>query len=128
MKPRLKRLIWIAPLAILGLMLFIAIGGELVLQLWNWLLPPLFGWPRIGFWQALGLLALCRILFGGFGCHGSGSPGIRCRIEERMVERWEAMTPEERERFRQRLRERRASANLPARPKSHEGAWMRNAM
>jgi hypothetical protein len=102
----LKRLIWIAPLAILGMMLFIAIGGELVLLLWNWLLPPLFGWPQISFWQALGLLTLCRILFGGLGCHGSGRSGIRRRIEERMVERWEAMPPEERERFRQRMRER----------------------
>lgn len=109
MRPRLQRLIWIAPLAILGMMLFIFIGGELVLRLWNWLLPPLFGWPQIGFWQALGLLALCRILFGGFGCHGSGRSGLRHRIEERMVERWEAMTPEERERFRQRIRERRVS-------------------
>ena len=68
----MKRLIFIAPLAILGMLLFIAIGGELVLQLWNWLLPPLFGWRQITFWQALGLLALCRILFGGFGGHGSG--------------------------------------------------------
>lgn len=107
MRPRLKRLIWIAPLAILGMTLFIFIGGQLVLNLWNWLLPPLFGWPQIGFWQALGLLALCRILFGGFGSHGSGRSRLRHRIEERMVERWEAMTPEERERFRQRMRERR---------------------
>ncbi len=49
------------------MLLFIAIGGEIVLHLWNWLLPPLFGWRQITFWQALGLLALCRILFGGFG-------------------------------------------------------------
>jgi hypothetical protein len=37
------------------------------MHLWNWLLPPLFGWRQITFWQALGILALCRILFGGFG-------------------------------------------------------------
>ena len=102
MRPRLKRLIWIAPLAILGMLVFIFIGGEIVMRLWNWLLPPLFGWPRIGFWQALGLLALCRILFGGFGFHGSGRSDLRRRIEERC----EHMTPEERERFRQRMRER----------------------
>ncbi len=50
-----------------GLLLFIFIGGEVVKQLWNWLLPPIFGWRQITFWQALGLLALCRILFGGHG-------------------------------------------------------------
>jgi len=99
---RKMKLIFIAPLAILGIFLFIAIGGELVMQLWNWLLPPLFGWREITFWRALGLLALCRILFGGFGFHGSGRPGFRRRMEERC----EHMTPEERERFRQRMRER----------------------
>jgi hypothetical protein len=97
-----RRLIFIAPLAILGCVLFIAIGGEIVRQLWNWLLPPLFGWRQITFWQALGMLALCRILFGGFGFHGSG----RSKIRRRMEERCEHMTPEERERFRQRMRER----------------------
>ena len=54
----------------IGMALFIAIGGEVVLHLWNWLLPTLFGWRQITFWQALGLLALCRILFGGFGGRG----------------------------------------------------------
>jgi hypothetical protein len=99
-------LLWIAPLAILGMLVFIAIGAAVVRLLWNWLLPPLLGWPQITFWQALGLLALCRILFGGFGLHGSGRSGIRRRMEERMAERCEHMTPEERERFRQRIRER----------------------
>jgi hypothetical protein len=58
MTRRWKRLILIAPLAILGMLLFIAIGGEVVRLLWNWLLPPLFGWRQISFWQALGILAL----------------------------------------------------------------------
>jgi hypothetical protein len=96
------KMIFIAPLAILGILLFIVIGGEIVLQLWNWLLPPLFGWRLITFWQALGILALCRILFGGRGWHGSGRSGIRRRMEERCGQ----MSPEERERFRQRMRER----------------------
>jgi len=96
------KLIFIAPLAILAMLLFAFIGGEIVLQLWNWLLPPLFGWHEITFWQALGLLVLCRILFGGWGSHGSG----RSNFRRRMKERCENMTPEERERFRQRMRER----------------------
>ena len=101
MRPRLKRLMWIAPLAILGMLAFIFIGGEVVKHLWNWLLPELFGWPRIDFWRAVGLLALCRILFGG-GFHGSR----RSHLRRRMEERYGHMTPEERERFRQRMRER----------------------
>ena len=59
-----RRWIFLAPLAILGMLLFIALGGGIVMQLWNWLLPSLVGVRPITFWQALGLLALCRILFG----------------------------------------------------------------
>ena len=97
-----RRLIWIAPLAILGIALFIFIGGEVVRLLWNWLLPTLFGWREITFWQAVGLLALCRILFRGTGWHNSGRSGLRRRMEERCGH----MTPEERERFRQGMRRR----------------------
>ena len=89
---------WIFVAAPVGMALFIAIGGEVVLHLWNWLLPAVFGWRQITFWQAVGLLALCRILFGGFG--GRGFP--RSNFRRRMAERWEHMTPEEREKFRQR--------------------------
>jgi hypothetical protein len=97
-----RKWIFLAPLAILAMLLFIAFGGEIVRQLWNWLLPPLFVWRQITFWQALGILALCRILFGGFGGRGF----YRSNIRRRMAERWEAMTPEERERFRQGMRGR----------------------
>jgi hypothetical protein len=96
------KMVFIAPLAILAMLLFAYIGGELVMLLWNWLIPPLFGWRLITFWQALGLLALCRILFGGFGRHGSGRSNFRRRMKDRCGN----MTPEERERFRQAMRER----------------------
>jgi hypothetical protein len=96
-----RRWIFLAPMAIVGVLMFLAIGGLLVRELWNWLLPSLFGWPQVTFWQALGLLALCRILFGGLGRHRGGD---RARWRRRMGERWERMTPEERERFRQGLR------------------------
>src|SRR5881398_1615555 len=94
--------IFIVPVAILGMLLFMTIGGWAVELLWNWLLPPLFGWRLITFWQAIGLLALCRILFGGFGRHGINRSYARRRIAERM----DRMTPEERERFRQGMRGR----------------------
>jgi len=99
-----RKWVFLAPLAILGLLLFIALGGEVVRQLWNWLLPPLFGLRQITFWQAIGILALCRILFGGFGGRGSYRSNIRRRVADRMADRWERMTPEERERFRQGIR------------------------
>jgi hypothetical protein len=97
-----KKWIYIVPLAILAIPLFIAIGGELVMHLWNWLLPTLFGWRLITFWQALGILILCRILFGRMGGRGFH----RSNFRRRMAERWDHMTPEERERFRQGMRGR----------------------
>jgi hypothetical protein len=97
-----RKWIFIVPAALVGMALFVFIGGEIVRLLWNWLLPPLFGWRQITFWQALGLLALCRILFGGFGLHGGPRPSFR----RRMAGRWEGMTTEEQERFRQALRAR----------------------
>ena len=97
MGPRRGHWLFIAPLALLGLALFVFLGGFVVMQLWNWILPPLFGWHSIGFWQGLGILALCRILFGSFGPRPMPWYGMR----RRLWERWERMSPEERERFRQ---------------------------
>ena len=87
------RMIFMAPLAIVGIALFAGIGGLVVQQLWNWLTPVLFGWHQVTFWQALGLLALCRILFGGFG-RGMHHAGSRHRSSE------------DKERFRQAIRMR----------------------
>jgi hypothetical protein len=67
-----------------------------VTGLWNALLPPLFGFARIGYVQALGLLLLARILFGGW--RGPMGPGMHWR--RRMMERWAQMSPEEREHIR----------------------------
>jgi len=82
-----------------------------VMSLWNWLMPPVFGLHLIGFWQALGLLVLGRVLFGGFrgrwgGMHWRG----------RMMERWEQMTPEEREKFRAGMQGRCGHFAPPAAP------------
>ena len=83
--------------------LFIALFSFLLMSLWNWLMPALFGLRIITFWQALGLLILCKILFGGFwGRYGRGG---NWRWRRGMRARWEHMSPEEREKFRQGLRD-----------------------
>jgi uncharacterized membrane protein len=99
---RKMKIVFMVPLGILAMALFVFVGGEIVQHLWNWLLPGLFGWHLITFWQALGLLILCRILFGGFGMHGPRGPKMRGRMKDGC----EPMTPEERERVRERMRER----------------------
>lgn len=75
--------------------------GLIVKELWNVLVPPIIGWHTITFWQALGLLLLSKILFGGFHRHGSRD---RNRWKQRMTERLDQMTPEEREKFRKGMR------------------------
>jgi hypothetical protein len=70
-----------------------------VLLLWNALLPPIFGIAAINFWQALGLLALCRILFGSFGGFG-GKHWMGAHFHHNPIrEKWMKMTPEERKEF-----------------------------
>jgi hypothetical protein len=85
--------------AVLFIVLLAGIGF-VVMGLWNWLMPALFGLKLIGYWQAMGLLLLSKILFGGMrgprGRSGSRLHGMR--------ERWRQRTPEEREKFRQDFR------------------------
>ena len=97
---RKKKLFFMIPAAMVGITLFMAFGGWVVMHLWNWLLPALFGWRMITFWQAMGMLVLCRILFGGV----SGRGMHRRYNGRRIAGRWGNMTPEEREKFRDGMR------------------------
>jgi uncharacterized membrane protein len=110
-KKRVRRGVKIALLVPVGLAAA-AVFGLIVMYLWNWLAPAVFAARTITFWQALGLLILARILVGGLGGgHGADKHGRRS-----MMDRWERMTPEEREAFRQGLRncgEVREPANTP---------------
>ncbi len=96
----------IALIAIPGAIVFMAVFGFVVMSLWNWLMPVLFGVRLITFWQALGVLVLSRILLGGF--HGrSGGMNWRRRMMERSELRaYMQMTPEERDKYREGLRNR----------------------
>ena len=99
---RLRRILKLVLLVVPVAVLFIAMIGFVVMSLWNGLTPALFGWKAISYWQAVGLIILSRILFGGF----RGAVGRGGHWRHRMMERCEQMTPEERERFRQALESR----------------------
>ena len=44
------------------------VEGFVIGTLWNWLMPSLFGLGEITYWQAIGLFALAKLIFGfGFG-------------------------------------------------------------
>ncbi len=87
--------------------LFIFIGGFAVMSLWNWLIPSIFGLGTITWLQAFGLLVLSKILFGGFpGRGGCGGAPRHHFWKQKMAERMENMTPEEKEHFRTKLKNR----------------------
>jgi hypothetical protein len=87
----------------IALLAVVALGvlGFVVMSLWNWLMPALFAVSALTFWQALALLVLSRILFGGFRRGGGGPFGGHWR--HRMREHFQNMTPEERDRLRERF-------------------------
>jgi Ca2+/H+ antiporter, TMEM165/GDT1 family len=84
----------------------IAALGWVVMSLWNGLLPGLFGWPSVSFWQAIGLLLLSRLLFGGLRPGFGQQNKWRGHWREKMRARWAAMSDAEREQLRSGLRGR----------------------
>ena len=94
---------------------FLAIAAgfaAVVMLLWNWLIPVIFGLGAICFWQALGLLVLCRILFGSFG----GGHGMMRRNHHAgghpMLNKWKKMTPEQRKEFLNRRKAHCANSDF----------------
>lgn len=95
---------WIARgVKIFGLVVLGALAfGYCTMLLWNALVPELFHGPVVTFWQAVGLLVLSHILFRGMGGH-HGHGMNHDRWSRRFDEKLAAMTPEEREKFRNGL-------------------------
>lgn len=76
-----------------------AAAGALVMALWNAVLVDALGAKPLGYWQALGLLLLCRVLFGKWGPRRMGPPGA-AGGRAAWGEKWGAMSPEQRASFR----------------------------
>ncbi|MEI7830401.1 MAG: hypothetical protein WCI31_11555 [Prolixibacteraceae bacterium] len=92
--------------------------GSAVMLLWNNLLPAVFGIGTITFWQAIGILVLSKILFGGFsGGHRHGRSICRCQCNcncngncdcrsDHHNEKWMNLTPEEKEKMKSEWKDR----------------------
>lgn len=77
----------------------------IVMNLWNCVLTAAVQSVNpISFWQAAGLLILSKILFGGFS--RGGWKGGRRDMREKLKEKWQKMSPEEREKFKARMKDR----------------------
>ena len=80
--------------------------GAAVMWLWNAILPALLGVAFISYWQAVGLLILCRLLFGNFS-RGKGAPWAQhAQKKAAFREKWLHMNEEERARLREEWRKR----------------------
>src|SRR5688572_9218654 len=84
----------------------IFVFGFIVMWLWNNVLVPVTGISEVTFWQALGILVLSKILFGSFSGGGRSRSSWRGRWRERMQQKWANMTPEERERFKEKYKDK----------------------
>lgn len=84
---------------------FMLLIGNVVMYLWNAIIPDALGAKPISFWQALGLFILFRILVGGVRY---GTMGGRRRSKKRRYwkEKWMSMNEEERDQFRRKWKER----------------------
>ena len=92
----LKKIVFFIVIFACAVLLF----GAIVMGLWNAILPAVLGVKTITFVQALGLLLLSKILFGGFGGKKWGGGPRSHEWKQKMAEKWRDMTPEEREKFK----------------------------
>jgi len=96
------------PLFLLKMVLILAVTSVIVMLLWNALIPAIFSGPVITYWQAAGLLLLSKILFGTMG-RGCGKRHRHYPDEmwkQKLKAKYEAMSPEEKEKFRSKCSSR----------------------
>lgn len=113
-KQHARRMRRMGPKFLLIALIAIPLVGAVTMLLWNWLMPSIFGLHSVTFLQALGLLLLSKLIFGSF--HGRGRRRCGRRWDRHMMERWEAMTPEERRKMIDALRAGRAGGEAETAP------------
>jgi len=88
---------------ILTMLVTCAVFAVAVMLLWNALMPSLFALPALNYWQAVGLMLLSRILFGGLAHdmagHGRMRGNHRFYQGNKLREKWMNMSEEERKEF-----------------------------
>ncbi|MBS1580494.1 MAG: hypothetical protein JST29_12750 [Bacteroidetes bacterium] len=94
-----------------------ALLSWVVMLLWNGVLVTVTGVKLISFWQAVGILLLSKILFGGFG---KGFSKHKRKWNFEMKEKWEHMSVEEKEKFKQEWRNKCSMWNKHNQPTQEE--------
>ena len=95
---RKKKFLLIIPLVIGAIALFTLLFQEI----WNRVIPDVFHFTRVTFWQALGILVISKILFSGrFGGHN-----MRGKFRSKISKFKESFSEEDRNKLRQEWRNR----------------------
>ena len=110
MRHKFKFLFILIPVAFLTVATFATMG------LWNWLMPPLFGFGTLTFLKALGIFALSRLFFGGrafggwrrhrFAYVGHHHSQHRADWQQKMQDKWQNMSDDDRANFSARCGKR----------------------
>ena len=82
----------------------IVVFGVATMLLWNALIPELFNLPSLSIAQAVGLLVLSRLLFGGFGILKDIGHFVARKERQAILENWHSMSPEQRAQCIERIR------------------------
>ena len=82
------------------------LGGAIVMYLWNAILPSVLHVESLTYWQAVGLLILCKILFGNFNRGGRGDRRSFGTKSTEWKEKWLNMTEDEKAQFKEQWRKR----------------------
>lgn len=111
----MKKGFWVKKIigfVVLGALAVVAFGF-IVMSLWNAILPAVLGVKAITFVQALGIFILSKILFGGF--RGGGGWGRKKQEwKMKMQSKWESMSSEERQQWKENMRGRCRTWGKPA--------------
>lgn len=94
---------WMIGIAVLLIPFVIALYAFVVMVLWNWLIPDIFGFQTITIWQSLGLIVLFKLLFHKFhwkkngGCKGSNccSSSVKEGMKAKFKDKFEGFSENE---------------------------------
>lgn len=110
---------WLRLVLLALLLLAVLLAGAAVQLLWNHVIVPSLQAHPLGYGQALGLLLLCRILFGGWSRPQRWTPR---GPGHRMQQKWASMSPAHRAQFRSHWKAGCADPAADKQPAQRPGA------
>ena len=105
------KIYWGVKVAIM-IFFFFTLVSYVVMVLWNWLMPDLFGLPYLNFWKAAGLLLLSKILFSGMGNKKFEKKSSSHEWKSHLVSK-HPLTPEQKQELKEKFTSKWCQPNFP---------------